>query len=561
MRNRQEEIRSKGFDMINSRRGYEGPIDYGKIKVGTKTLDDAVLNLGSMPKIRHDFGNKAFILQAISERNLPLIREISNYFYNTNGIYSKVCDYFAYLYRYDWYITPEIKDESEKSFEKALIDFNNILGYLDNSHIKKVCGDIASEVVKNGAYYGYISPSKDGLVLQQLPINYCRTRFNIGDMPVIEFDMRFFDENFRDVNYRMKILRMFPKEFQKGYVLYKQGKLEPDTEYYPLGRRDSHLVNTNTQLNWRPGYWYTLEPGSAVKFCFNNGDQPLFINAIPAILDLDAAQDLDRRKQMQQLLKIVIQKLPFDKNGDLIFDVDEARDIHNNAVDMLQHAIGVDVLTTFADVQVEDMADSNTTTTSDDLERVERTVYNSLGVSKNLFNTDSNLSLEKSILQDESTMRVLLLQFNSFFDKITQQLGSNKKKYNYRFYMLETTQYNYQNLAKMYKDQVQMGYSKMLPQIAMGHSQSSIIHTAFFENKVLKLSEIMIPPLMSSTLNADSILGTNNQNNNSKNQKTSEETKSTASTTKTVKTSDGAGRPEKADSEKSEKTIQNKESM
>lgn len=561
MRNRQEEIRSKGFDMINSRRGYEGPIDYGKIKVGTKTLDDAVLNLGSMPKIRHDFGNKAFILQAISERNLPLIREISNYFYNTNGIYSKVCDYFAYLYRYDWYITPEIKDESEKSFEKALIDFNNILGYLDNSHVKKVCGDIASEVVKNGAYYGYISPSRDGLVLQQLPINYCRTRFNIGDMPVIEFDMRFFDENFRDVNYRMKILRMFPKEFQKGYVLYKQGKLEPDTEYYPLGRRDSHLVNTNTQLNWRPGYWYTLEPGSAVKFCFNNGDQPLFINAIPAILDLDAAQDLDRRKQMQQLLKIVIQKLPLDKNGDLIFDVDEARDIHNNAVEMLQHAIGVDVLTTFADVQVEDMADSNTTTTSDDLERVERTVYNSLGVSKNLFNTDSNLSLEKSILQDESTMRVLLLQFNSFFDKITQQLGSNKKKYNYRFYMLETTQYNYQNLAKMYKDQVQMGYSKMLPQIAMGHSQSSIIHTAFFENKVLKLSEIMIPPLMSSTLNADSILGTNNQNNNSKNQKTSEETKSTASATKTVKTSDGAGRPEKADSEKSEKTIQNKESM
>ena len=124
--------------------------------------------------------------------------------------------------------------------------------------------------------------------------------------------------------------------------------------------------------------------------------------------------------------------------------------------------------------------------------------------------------------------------------------------------MLETTQYNYQNLAKMYKDQVQMGYSKMLPQIAMGHSQSSIIHTAFFENKVLKLSEIMIPPLMSSTLNADSILGTNNQNNNSKNQKTSEEIKST---TKTVKTGDGAGRPEKADSEKSEKTIQNKESM
>jgi hypothetical protein len=35
----------------------------------------------------------------------------------------------------------------------------------------------------------------------------------------------------------------------------------------------------------------------------------------------------------------------------------------------------------------------------------------------------------------------------------------------------------------------------MLPQIALGHSQSSIIHTAFFENEILHLSEIMVPPL------------------------------------------------------------------
>ncbi len=111
---------------------------------------------------------------------------------------------------------------------------------------------------------------------------------------------------------------------------------------------------------------------------------------------------------MQQLLKILIQKLPLDKNGDLIFDVDEARDIHNNAVEMLRRAIGVDVLTTFADVNVEDMADKNTTTTRDDLEKVERSLYNALGVSRNLFNTDGNLSLEKSILDDESTMRTLL---------------------------------------------------------------------------------------------------------------------------------------------------------
>mgnify|MGYP003466377821 FL=1 len=250
----------------------------------------------------------------------------------------------------------------------------------------------------------------------------------------------------------MQVLNMFPDEFKKGYVAYKSGKLTP------------------TGKSWfdRDTGWWMLEPQNTVKFSFSNGgngaaDIPLFINAIPAILDLDAAQDLDRRKQMQKLLKIVVQKLPLDKNGDLIFDVDEAREIHNNAVEMLRRAVGVDVLTTFADIESIDMSDKNTTSTQDDLAKVERTVFNALGISQNMFNADGNLTLANSILNDEGSFRTLILQFEIFFDRITQQLSATKKKYNFRLYMLETTQYNYKELAKMYKEQVQMGYSKMLP--------------------------------------------------------------------------------------------------
>lgn len=79
--------------------------------------------------------------------------------------------------------------------------------------------------------------------------------------------------------------------------------------------------------------------------------------------------------------------------------------------------------------------------------------------------------------------------------------------------MLETTQYNYKELAKLYKEQSQIGFSKMLPQIALGHSQSFILNSAHFENDVLKLYEIMIPPLMSSTMSSDLILGNKEQSN------------------------------------------------
>lgn len=161
----------------------------------------------------------------------------------------------------------------------------------------------------------------------------------------------------------MRVINLFPKEFAKGYMLFKQGKLIADSQ-------------------GDTGGWYLLDPEKTIKFSFYNQlDIPYFVNAIPAILDLDAAQDLDRRKQMQKLLKILVQKLPRDKNGDLIFDVEEAQDLHNNAVSMLKRAVGVDVLTTFADVESLDMSDKNTTTTSDDLAKVERTLFNALGIS------------------------------------------------------------------------------------------------------------------------------------------------------------------------------------
>ena len=545
MQNRQEAIHSKGFNIVSQRQTYEGPIDYSKIKVGTKTVNDAVLNLGSIASAEKRYGNKQVIYKALVEHDLPLLREISNYFYLANGIYTRVCDYYADLYRYDWYCVPEVLDESVKE-EKVMKDFNNVLGYLDNSHIKKLCGDIALEVILNGAYYAYKVPCGDRLVLQQLPASYCRSRFSQGDNPVVEFNMSFFDKNFKDMNYRLKILKMFPEEFQKGYVLYKSGKLPKES------------------IADRQGVWYTLEPGNAIKFSMNALDIPIFVNAIPALLDLDQAQDIDRRKQMQQLQKIIVQKLPLDKNGDLIFDVDEARDIHNNAVEMLEHAVGTDVLTTFADITVEDVGESNQNSNTDTLERMERAAYNAFGTSRNLFNTDGNLSLEKSINDDEGVMRKLLFQFQVFFDNVCQaKVTGNKRKYNFRLYMLETTQNNYKELSKMYKEQVQIGYSKMLPQIALGHSQSSIIHTAYFENEVMNLSELMVPPLMSSTMNADIIkqLDAKRQSGGNNPQNTTEG-KSTKTGAKVLDTDEKTvGRPEKSSDQKSEKTIANKESM
>ncbi|MDD7286427.1 MAG: hypothetical protein PUG89_02105, partial [Succinivibrio sp.] len=253
-------------------------------------------------------------------------------------------------------------------------------------------------------------------------------------------------------------------------------------------------------------------------------------------------------RQMQQLVKILIQKLPLDKNNDLVFDPDEAADIHSNAVAMLRNTIGVDVLTTFANVDDIDLAD-NSQTAGTSLENASDAVYRSLGIAENLFNSNGNLSLDKSILNDEAAVRTIILQFNVLWDRVVQKLNKKPKKFKFRLYMLETTQNNYKDLSDKYKAQSQLGNSKILPQLALGHSQSSIINTAYFENQILNLSSIMLPPLQSSVMNAETlqVLGNQGQKNNGATQNNTDDS--------TV------GRPEKPDDQKSDKTIANQESL
>lgn len=544
MKNRREEIKKKGFAMQPERDISEVYVpnsvketpftDFSKIKVGIKTLDDAIFNLGELKKINPRLADKETVLRAIQSNDIITMREISNFFYKTSGIYSRLCRYMAYLYRYDWMITPYINGcafltESSIKDEKVIEGFNKALLYLDNFEVKRFFGEVALKVLRNGCYYGYLVPQTNKMVIQELPASYCRSRFQVNNRPAIEFNMRYFDDAFTDTTQRMKILNLFPEEFKKGYHAYRTGKLTPDFAGDTSG-------------------WYLLDVEKTIKFNINGDDYPFLIAVIPAIIDLDEAQELDRKKMAQKLLKIIIQKMPLDKNGDLIFDVDEAQQLHNNAVKMLAKAIGLDVLTTFADVEVANMEQNNATAEDDSMDRVKQAIYDQAGVSQLQFNSDGNIALNNSILNDEASMYNLLVQFESFLNDLLKPFNKSPKKILYKAQILTTTIYNYKEMAKLYKEQTQLGYSKMLPQIALGQSQSSILANAYFENEILGLSTVFIPPLMSSTMNSDTLKSVGSK-------------KVTGGNETSIEGNGEVGRNEKADNEKSEKTIANIQSQ
>ena len=275
-----------------------------------------------------------------------------------------------------------------------------------------------------------------------------------------------------------------------------------------------------------------------VKFNLNNSDFPIFLPVIPRLLDLEDAQDLDKKRMAQQLLRLVIQEMPLDKNFEPVFDIPEIQAFHNNAVQMVGDSPGISVLTTLADVAVEDLSDNSNVTAADQLEKVERGVYNEGGVSQMQFNTDGNRALEKSIANDEALMKDLLLQYERFTQALLKFVNKNITRLQYKVTMLPTTIYNYKDISKLYKEQTSMGFSKLLPQVALGQSQSVVMATAFFENDMLHLEEVFVPPQMSSTVSKDQSSGNDTE----------------------ASGGSAGGRPTLPEDEQSDKTRRNRES-
>ena len=108
MINRKEEIKKKGFkmsftDSTSDSEAQNGfiPVDFSKIKVGAKTLEDAILDLGNYQKVDKRLARREAILKSLYDNDYAEMREISKFYFETSGIYSRLCKYMAYMYRYD----------------------------------------------------------------------------------------------------------------------------------------------------------------------------------------------------------------------------------------------------------------------------------------------------------------------------------------------------------------------------------------------------------------------------------------------------------------------------
>ena len=451
-------------------------------------------------------------MRALEGNDTAFLRGLSLYYMGTSGIYQRLVEYMSTILTYDWYAYPHMVAPGTP-VEGVEEDLNKVLSFLDESKIPTMLRNISQIVIAEGVFYGYlvVDTGSTASAMLELPADYCRSQFNVNGLPAVEFNLAYFDDQFRNEDLRDRVLDSYPKEFRQNYDLFKSGEIAID----PTDR----------------GAWFVCDTNMAMKFSLTTNDAPMFAAVIPTIINLDEAKQLDLTKTTQELLKIIIQKMPIDRNGDLIFDIEESQIMHNTAASMLQNANNVDILTTFAEIDVADLDNSTGMSTNDPLVKVERGVFNEAGVSRNLFATDGNLSLEKSIQNDEAIMFELLDKYEEQFNNVIDTIFNKNSVVKMKFPHL--TIYNQEKKQQTYRELATNGYSKLLPAIAAGHTQTEFLSLLEYESKVLHLDEKLVPVQSSNTMSGSAAKGSNGD----------------------------VGAPKKDQDDLAEKTIQNQESQ
>lgn len=387
---------------------------------------------------------------------------LSEFFFKTSGIYKRIILHYATFLRYAWLLVPHVSDRKTKITEKKNRKaYEDAIDFCSSFQIERKCSLFMKDILVRGAYYGLIHDEGDNVVIQDLPFDYCRSRFkNVQDIDIVEFNMAFFD-TISDENLRTQILKTYPKIVQKSYYKYKNHGGEK---------------------------WIFLPAEIGVYFCYFD-ERPFFLDLIPLIDDLDDYKEIDKQRNLQSLSRILTQKVPVDK-GELVFEPEEAESMHQGVVEMLRDNPDIDVVTSYSDIDLLDCSSDADEVT--EVEDVQNLIYESAGISKELFYSTTEAGLDYSIKNDLAMMMIMGQQFAHFFTVLLNNKFSNKKMV-FELLILPLSYYNDDAYTEKSRQLATLGYSFLTPGLATGINQSNLADLKELENELLNLDEVLKP--------------------------------------------------------------------
>lgn len=420
-----------------------------------------------------------------------------NYFYK-DGYYKQILIHYATLLKYAGLLIPNPGFGKNLSTPHIAKRYYNALDFIEQMSLPNFLTNCAIRALIDGSYYGIVlEMNKNNFSVLDLPSGYCVSRYkDFKGNDIIEFDLSYFN-SIIDKDSKQAALAAYPKIITDAYRKWSRGK--------------------------RTSKWVIIPSEIGICFPFFDG-RPLFLNVIPATIQYDQAVENEQEKDAEEIRKIIVQKIPHLTDGRLLFEPDEAEEMHAGTVAMLKGNKNVSVLTTYGEVDAI-VSKGNADTQNNTLERMLKNIYSQAGVSGELFASNGSNTLETSLKNDTALMMYLANKFSHFITYVINQVHSNTN-INFKYTILPITYYNEDKYVDTAFKLASSGYSFLMPAVAMGLSQKDIVNIKDLENDVLDLGEKLKPLISAYTQSGE----------------------------------DEGGRPKKEGGEKADKTVRNEES-
>lgn len=457
----------------------------------------------------------------------PLWITLSRLYFNEPQ-YQRIIMYYATLYLGYYYVSPV--DLTGKINDKKLDrEYNETLAFLDDEiGVEDFTVKVLTDILVEGStffYYDFIN--LDGKVyfqLCKLPRDYCKIVGNAknGQMPIFKLDISFIDTVIAELVAlnagitKEDVLKQYPKGIRAAYNKWKN-----NAERYLL-----------------------VTPVHGIGFT-SYGEVPPFASVIRQIVRMRKFEDVRDNYIEDSLQKILFQHVQVDSNGDPEIDLALAAEFHNNLKKITKGMQRVNALTSLADVEVLDLSDTSRESDLNFIDKFEEKMYNEAGVPRAIFDGDTAGLLEYSALKDEAYIWNLMQQISTWLSFICNaEIGARQKRsYNFIVSYLPISYRNREKMMDTYLKNAQYGYSKIIPQIAVGVKQRHFESLLYLENDLLKLDKRLVPLMSSHTLSGKA--GTTTQQ----------------TTTAVEDVESKNGRPESSTEEKTDGTLNKEDSQ
>ena len=440
-------------------------------------------------------------------------QRLSRNYFNKDGYYKQLILYYATLLKYTGLLIPNPTAGKNLSTSHIQKRYFQAMDYVDKINLPTVLVEWAQKALTDGCFYGVVSKAdKNHFAVLSLPSAYCQTRFkDLSGNDLIEFDVSYFRTITNEAD-REAALAAYPKSVASAYKKWDKGK--------------------------STSKWVIIPSDIGVCFPMLDG-RPFFLNVIPSTIQYDEAVATEREREKEEIRKILIQKIPHLNDGRLLFEPDEAEEMHRGAVGMVKNNTNTTVLTTYADVDSIASRGSTENGATNALEAMKQNIYSQAGVSGEIFAATGGNTTETSIKYDTAIMMYLVNKFARFITNIVNENFANSN-ISFKYTILPIT---HQNDAKYIDSCYKLataGYSLALPALAQGFSQRDLVNLKDLENDVLKLGDKLIPPKTSFNSSGD---------------------EQGAKGGMTGEGGENGGRPTKSEDEKKDQTIKNEESI